>query len=211
MTPDKSTGMRGVSRKRVRAIRLIAFDFDGVFTDNMVYVLEDGSEAVRCSRSDGLGLQNLRRMGIETLILSTERNPVVSARARKLGIRCVQGCEDKGVVLGAAVREMGLSMKQVAFVGNDVNDIECLTKVGLPMVVRDAHPDVVSYALFQTRAQGGRGAVREICDLFKEVLGSAPDKTQVVIRRKAGRAPKIGIQRPRRRRAGKRKVGQQVV
>ncbi len=71
-------------------IRLVAFDFDGVFTDNMVYVLEDGTEAVRCFRSDGLGLQKLKNLGIETVIISTEANPVVTARARKLKIRCIQ-------------------------------------------------------------------------------------------------------------------------
>ena len=79
----------------ISRIRLIAFDFDGVFTDNMVYVFENGSEAVRCLRSDGIGLQKLKRLGIETVIISTEANPVVSARARKLKIRCVQDCQDK--------------------------------------------------------------------------------------------------------------------
>ena len=76
-------------------IRLVAFDFDGVFTDNMVYVFENGTEAVRCSRGDGIGLQKLRDLGIETVIISTESNPVVSARARKLKMRCIQDCADK--------------------------------------------------------------------------------------------------------------------
>ena len=75
-------------KERFRKIRLVAFDFDGVFTDNMVYVFENGSEAVRCFRSDGIGLQKLKQLGIETAIISTESNPVVSARARKLKIRC---------------------------------------------------------------------------------------------------------------------------
>ncbi|MDX2499590.1 MAG: hypothetical protein QNL14_03675, partial [Deltaproteobacteria bacterium] len=79
----------------LRRIRLVAFDFDGVFTDNMVYVFENGTEAVRCTRADGIGLQKLRQIGIDTIILSTEANPVVSARARKLKIDCVQNCQDK--------------------------------------------------------------------------------------------------------------------
>ena len=73
-----------ILQKAIRKIRLIAFDFDGVFTDNMVYVLQDGSEAVRCNRSDGIGLQKLNKLGIKTVIISTESNPVVSARAQKL-------------------------------------------------------------------------------------------------------------------------------
>ena len=156
----------------IRAVRLVAFDFDGVFTDNMVYVFQDGSEAVRCFRGDGIGLRKLERMGIETIIISTETNPVVSARSRKLGIRCVQGCKDKRAALETIIQEMSLSLAQVAFVGNDVNDLPCLTCVGLPIVVQDAHPDVVPHARYQTRARGGHGAVREVCDLFERVLAS---------------------------------------
>jgi 3-deoxy-D-manno-octulosonate 8-phosphate phosphatase (KDO 8-P phosphatase) len=156
----------------IRAIHLIAFDFDGVFTDNMVYVFGDGSEAVRCWRGDGIGLRKLERLGIATAVISSEPNPVVTVRSHKLGIRCVQGVEDKLAALEAIVREMGLSLAQVAFVGNDINDLPCLSSVGFPIVVQDAHPDVVSHAQYQTRARGGQGAVREICDLFEHVLGS---------------------------------------
>ena len=151
-------------------IRIIAFDFDGVFTDNMVYVLQDGSEAVRCNRSDGIGLQKLKKLGIETVIISTEANPVVSARARKLKIRCFQNCEDKRKTLKSLALEMGISLEEIAFVGNDTNDRPCLTCVGLPVVVEDAHPDVKSLARYRTRASGGHGAVREVCDLFEQVL-----------------------------------------
>lgn len=153
-----------------RTIRLAVFDFDGVFTDNMVYVLEDGSEIVRCFRGDGIGLRKLERAGIKPVIISTETNFVVSARSRKLKIRCEQGCEDKRAILNAMIEEMGITLDQVAFVGNDVNDLPCLDCVGLPIVVRDAHSDVLPYALYQTRAKGGHGAVREICDLFEQVL-----------------------------------------
>ena len=158
------------TRKIIRKIRLVAFDFDGVFTDNMVYVFEDGSEAVRCSRGDGIGLQKLKRLGIEAVIISTESNPVVSARARKLKIRCMQDCSDKRKALEDIAKEKGVSLSEVAFVGNDINDLECLTKVGLPIVVNDAHQDVISIARYQTRNPGGYGAVREVCDLFEQVL-----------------------------------------
>ena len=156
----------------VGRIRLVAFDFDGVFTDNMVYVFEDGSEAVRCFRSDGIGLQKLTRMGIETVIISTESNPVVSARARKLNIQCVQDCEDKRAILEDISQQKGISLDEVAFVGNDINDLQCLTCVALPIVVQDAHPDVIPAALYQTKRPGGHGAVREVCDLFEQTLST---------------------------------------
>jgi YrbI family 3-deoxy-D-manno-octulosonate 8-phosphate phosphatase len=154
----------------VRKIHLVAFDFDGVFTDNMVYVLEDGTEAVRCFRSDGIGLKNLKKAGIETTIISTESNPVVSARARKLNIRCFQNCDDKRATLEKLTQEMGVSPAEIAFVGNDINDRSCLKYVGLPIVVHDAHPDVIPLAAYRTRARGGHGAVREVCDLFEQAL-----------------------------------------
>jgi YrbI family 3-deoxy-D-manno-octulosonate 8-phosphate phosphatase len=151
-------------------VRLIAFDFDGVFTDNMVYVFETGTEAVRCFRSDGIGLQKLKKFGIETVIISTEANPVVSARARKLKMRCIQDCPDKRAALEDIAREKNISLAEIAFVGNDINDLACLECVGLPIVVQDAYPEVVSTAVFQTKRPGGHGAVREICDLFERTL-----------------------------------------
>jgi YrbI family 3-deoxy-D-manno-octulosonate 8-phosphate phosphatase len=157
-------------QEQIRKIRLVAFDFDGVFTDNMVYVLQDGSEAVRCNRSDGIGLQRLKKLGIETVIISTESNPVVSARAQKLKVRCFQNCEDKRKTLEKIIQELGISLDEVAFVGNDINDQPSLEQAGLPIVVHDAHSDVVSLARYQTKNPGGHGAVREICDLFEQTL-----------------------------------------
>ncbi|HEV7239602.1 MAG TPA: HAD hydrolase family protein [Thermoanaerobaculia bacterium] len=160
----------------VGRIRLIAFDFDGVFTDNAVYVFEDGREAVRCVRSDGIGLRKLDRLGIQSVIISTESNPVVAARSRKLNIRCIQNCEDKRAALDAVRSEMNLDLDRIAFVGNDVNDEPCLACVALPIVVQDAHPDVVKYAQYVTSARGGYGAVREICDLFERLLNKGMSK-----------------------------------
>ena len=154
----------------IRRIRLVAFDFDGVFTNNMVYVFEDGREAVRCFRSDGIGLHKLKKLGIETVIISTEANPVVSARAHKLKIGCIQDCQDKRAVLEEIAHDQGIGLGEVAFVGNDVNDLSCLECVALPIVVQDAHQDVVSTARYQTKNPGGHGAVREICDLFERTL-----------------------------------------
>ncbi len=159
-----------ILHEAIHKIRLVAFDFDGVFTDNMVYVFENGSEAVRCFRSDGIGLKKLKELDIQTVIISTESNPVVSARARKLGIRCFQNCEDKRKTLESLAQEMGISLAEIAFIGNDINDLPCLTAVGLPIVVQDAHPDVISTAAYRTKIRGGHGAVREVCDLFEQTL-----------------------------------------
>ena len=158
--------------ERLRNVRLVAFDFDGVFTDNAVYVSQDGTEMVRCTRSDGLGLQALAALDVATIVISTETNPVVSARTRKLGIRCIQGCQDKREALKGVLADLALTMEQAAFVGNDINDLACLRAVGLPIVVADAHDDVVSAAMYRTRTSGGYGAVREVCDLIVAVQRS---------------------------------------
>jgi YrbI family 3-deoxy-D-manno-octulosonate 8-phosphate phosphatase len=112
----------------------------------------------------------LERFGVASVIISGETNPVVTIRARKLNIRAIQGCEEKRTVLEQLVQEMGLRVRQVAFVGNDINDLPCLMVVGLPIVVQDAHSDVIPYARYQTQTRGGYGAVREVCDLFARVL-----------------------------------------
>jgi YrbI family 3-deoxy-D-manno-octulosonate 8-phosphate phosphatase len=156
---------------RIAALRLVVFDFDGVFTDNAVYVFEDGREAVRCYRGDGLGLRDLERAGLIPIILSTETNPVVRARAAKLRVRCISGVENKLQTLKVLQDELHVTMAQTAFVGNDVNDAACLRAVGLAIVVQDAHPSVIPLAHYQTAARGGYGAVREVCDLVAGVVG----------------------------------------
>jgi 3-deoxy-D-manno-octulosonate 8-phosphate phosphatase (KDO 8-P phosphatase) len=154
----------------IQNIQLIAFDFDGVFTDNMVYTFEDGREAVKCSRSEGLGLQKLKILGIDMVVISTEENPVVAARCRKLGLPCIHGCENKLATLIEIVKKKQISLNQVAYVGNDINDISCLKNAGFPIVVQDAHPDVINLARYRTSRSGGNGAVREICDIFDTII-----------------------------------------
>ena len=153
-------------RDLAKNVRFIVFDFDGVFTDNRVFINEKGEESVTCNRSDGLGLGRLKQSGLELLILSAEPNPVVARRAEKLKIRCIYNCKDKLKALLREVKRKGLSLKQVAYMGNDINDAVCLQAVGLPVVVADAHKDVLRHALYKTRLKGGRGAVREFCDLI---------------------------------------------
>jgi YrbI family 3-deoxy-D-manno-octulosonate 8-phosphate phosphatase len=145
-------------------VRFAVFDFDGVFTDNRVWVNERGEEALAFSRSDGLGLRRLDEVGIAYLIVSLERNPVVDARAEKLGAECVQGVEDKLSVLREQAVRRGVVLEQTAYLGNDVNDAECLGAVGLPVVPADAWPEVKTLARWVLERAGGNGCVREFCD-----------------------------------------------
>jgi N-acylneuraminate cytidylyltransferase len=160
---------------------LLALDFDGVMTDNRVLVLEDdafaaifnrvlvledGREGVWCNRGDGLGLERLREQGLDVLVISKERNPVVGARCAKLGVRYLQGIDGKWPVLRRHLAEQQLDPGRVVFVGNDVNDLECLRNVGCAVAVADAHPEVLAAAAIVLTARGGEGAVREICDLI---------------------------------------------
>ena len=150
----------------LRSLRAVVFDFDGVFTDNSVTVDQNGVESVRCWRSDGLGLSRIRELGIKTLIISTEANPVVSVRARKMKTECVQGVEDKVAVIVAWCAKAGIPLSHVAFVGNDINDIPAFKKVGLPIGVADSYEEISPFIKYLTRTPGGHGAVREVCDLI---------------------------------------------
>lgn len=154
-----------LSNELLTSIRLIAFDFDGVFTDNTVYVSQDGVETIRCWRSDGLGLARLRSVGVQAFIISTETNSVVAARAKKLKLPYKQGIEDKAMAILAICKELHIDPQQAMFVGNDINDIPAFQSVGCPVAVADAYPEVYPYVLFRTEKSGGMGAVREICDL----------------------------------------------
>lgn len=147
-------------------VALLVLDFDGVLTDNRVLVTKNGTEAVICNRSDGMGLAMLRTHDIEVVVLSTETNPVVSARCQKLGIHCQQRVRDKEAALGVLAVERNVDLKQVVYVGNDVNDLGCLRIAGCGVAVADAHPEVLRAADWILSKPGGQGAVRELCDLI---------------------------------------------
>lgn len=140
-------------------------DFDGVHTDDHAVVDQDGRESVRVSRQDGMGVGLARDAGVRLLILSTEANPVVSARAEKLRVPVLQGLSDKAQALKEWVMAQDLDPARVAYVGNDVNDLGCLQFVGWPIAVADAHPRVLAAARLVLGRSGGQGAVREVCDL----------------------------------------------
>lgn len=149
-----------------RRIRLVVSDFDGVLTDNRVWISQDGRESVACSREDGLGVERLQAAGIPFVIVSTEGNPVVGERARKLKARCYQRVRNKGAVLEKVAAEHGLMLNEVAYIGNDANDLEALRAAGLAVVVADARPEALAEADLFLKKRGGQGAVRELCDLI---------------------------------------------
>lgn len=142
----------------------VVTDFDGVHTDDSVLVGQDGREFVTVSRSDGMGIALLRTAGIPVLILSTETNPVVAARARKLRVDVRQGENDKAAVLATWMSERGLAPDRVAYLGNDLNDLPCFALVGWPVAVPEAHPRVLAAARLVLGAPGGSGAVRELAE-----------------------------------------------
>ncbi|GLK68987.1 hypothetical protein GCM10008179_26250 [Hansschlegelia plantiphila] len=153
--------------------KALVMDFDGVFTDDRVLVDQDGREAVFASRSDGMGLDRLRDLtAIRTLILSKESNPVVSARARKLRIEVRQGVLNKLPELDRWLEENGLAREDAVYIGNDVNDLDCLRAVGFPVAPSDARPEALAAARQVTSAPGGRGALRELCEALIEAVST---------------------------------------
>lgn len=140
----------------------VVLDFDGTQTDDRVLIDSDGHEAVTVHRGDGLGVAALRRAGLPVLILSTETNPVVAARARKLQVPVLHGIDRKDLALKQWCEENGIAPERVLYAGNDVNDLPCFGLVGWPVAVAGAHDVVRAAARAITTAHGGHGAIREI-------------------------------------------------
>ncbi len=147
---------------------LIVFDFDGVFTDNKVYTAQDGTETVKCDRRDGLGLNMLKAKGQDMFILSMESNPVVLARARKLGLEAKGGCTNKAEFLTGYLQEKGIAPKDMLYMGNDLNDFDAMKMAGFAVAPADAHPAIKEISDLVLTALGGQGAVRELCEFILE-------------------------------------------
>lgn len=145
-------------------VELVVFDFDGVMTDDRVWVNQDGTEMVAANRRDGMGIAMLHKAGIPAVVLSTETNPVVAARCRKLGLPLVQGIDNKAVALHEMLAERKVEPGYVVYLGNDVNDLPCFPLVGCAVATADAHPEVCRQADLVLTHKGGYGAVRELCE-----------------------------------------------
>lgn len=147
-------------------IKALVMDFDGVHTDDTAQISEEGKESVTVSRSDGFGLERLKRAGVPMLILSKESNHVVAARAKKLGIEVAYGVENKLPILEKWCADLSIGLENVCYIGNDLNDLDCLRAVGWPTVPKDANASVVPYARIVTSRTGGKGALREVADMI---------------------------------------------
>lgn len=149
-----------------KQVQLVVLDFDGVLTNNRVWVDGLGKENVVFDRGDGLGIARLKEAGVEIMVLSTEANPVVAARCRKLNLAFKQGLKDKAAALKAVLRSRKLNPNEVVYVGNDLNDLVCFPLVGCAVAVADAAGEVLQAADVVLSRPGGRGAVRELCDIL---------------------------------------------
>ncbi len=154
------------SRRRPlpETVKLVVFDFDGVMTDNRVWVDAEGHEFIAAYRSDSMGIHALRSVGIESVVLSTETDKAVEARCRKIGIEVMQGVKDKAARLKNYLAEHSIDPAQVVYVGNDINDLPCFPLVGCAVAVSDAQQEVLREADMVLSRSGGFGAVREICE-----------------------------------------------
>lgn len=148
----------------LKDIALIVLDFDGIFTDNKVMVSEEGKEFVNCTRADGLGIQLLNSKHVPMLILSTETNPVVASRARKLNLPVIQGEENKKQTLIKYCEENKINLQNVMYAGNDLNDYEVMKCIGFPVAPKDAHPEIKRIAKYIISKKGGEGVVRELAE-----------------------------------------------
>ena len=165
-------------------LKVLFLDFDGVLTDNNVYISETGEESVRCSRSDGIGISMLTQLGMKLCVISTETNNVVSERCDKLQLQVFQGVSDKMKVISDLLDQWNIDAADAAFMGNDINDLDAMRYVGVAICPADAHDDVKKISHVITSAKGGFGAVREISEMImaRKFLSDAPLKDRPIAR-----------------------------
>lgn len=145
-------------------LQALLFDFDGVLTDNKVYVSEDGKETVRCDRSDGMAFEVFNRLRLPVFIVSKEKNKVVAARAGKLQIPVFHGVDNKLEAVTAMAKEKGFALSDILFVGNDLNDLDVMRASGQSACPSDSHPRIREIATFVLESKGGEGVAREVAE-----------------------------------------------
>ena len=149
-------------------IEVLIFDFDGVLTDNKVYLDQDGKELVSCSRADGLAFDVLHKLQKPTYILSTEKNPVVTARANKLKIPVIQGVNDKVEGIRQLAEQEKFDLQKTLYVGNDLNDYRVMQLCGYSACPADSHKKIKDIAIIVLKTSGGKGVARELLeDVFQ--------------------------------------------
>jgi 3-deoxy-D-manno-octulosonate 8-phosphate phosphatase (KDO 8-P phosphatase) len=175
MAPEKHMDKKSIMEKAIN-IKLAVFDVDGVLTDGKLILGESGNEYKSFHVRDGHGLVMLLETGCKIAVITARSSNIVAERMASLGIKYVyQGEKDKGARLLKLIDELGLERNQVAYVGDDVIDLPAMIKVGLPIAVADAHPEVKNNADWTTENRGGQGAVREVCELIMRAQGKFDD------------------------------------
>ena len=152
-----------------KRIRQIVYDFDGVMTDNHVYVNQNGEEMAMMHRGDGLGVGIIRKLGVDQMILSTEVNPIVQHRAKKLNLEVIHNVKDKAEALKNYCEEKGIALSDVMYIGNDTNDLEAMQLAGFRGAPADAEPEILAIADWVSSKNGGMGVVRELARILSEV------------------------------------------
>jgi YrbI family 3-deoxy-D-manno-octulosonate 8-phosphate phosphatase len=148
-------------------VKMLILDFDGVLTDDRVWVDQNGNEMVASNRADGLGLERLRGLtDIQAMVLSKETNQVVAARCKKLDLPFIQSVQDKSKALEGLVKQRGIKMGEVVYIGNDLNDLDCFPLVGFAAAPANSQPEVRKNADLVLMCSGGFGAVRELCEIM---------------------------------------------
>ncbi len=160
-----------IQKLKRKDIELIVYDCDGVLTDNKVILCEDGKESAIFNRSDGLAVRMIKEAGIAQVILSTEKNKIVKLRSQKLKIPVIYGVENKKKVLQKYCRKTGFSLKKTIYVGNDINDLDVMRFVGMPMCPLDAFPEIKRIAKVIIQVKGGEGVVRELLNYLEVFNG----------------------------------------
>ena len=149
-------------------IDIIIFDFDGVLTDNYVHLDQQGNEIVVCSRADGLAFDALRKLNQSVYILSTEKNKVVTARAKKLKVPVIQGVKDKSTAIKDLAVTEGFKLNRVLYLGNDLNDFYAMKLCGFTVCPSDSHKKIIEISDVELKTAGGKGVVRELLeDVFE--------------------------------------------
>ena len=162
--------------EKLRGIRLLALDVDGVLTDDRIYFGPDGFEMKQFSISDGFFMVLAMRSGLELAVVSGRYSPATDTRMKDLGVKHVlQGMRDKVEMIEPLLNELGISFEEVAFIGNELLDIKLARKVGLPISPADGSPDFIEAASYITDKSGGNGAVREVLECYFEANGIDPE------------------------------------
>lgn len=171
-TPSVVQRLNAEVRARVKQVKILVLDVDGVMTDGRLYYHDDGTESKAFDVRDGHGIKMLKQAGIETALISGRNSPMVKKRAADLGItEVVQGVRDKVPVLTEILSRKSLKLEEAAFVGDDIVDLTVMSRVGFAVVVADASEYLFDIAHYVTLAPGGRGAVREVAELILGVQG----------------------------------------